>query len=256
MDFKSIKGSPHYLFDSLEEYKAFGNDFEVKKSWRVCDEGDWVYSDDGYICQILKKSQVSHPGYKTPRTMIRTVCGSFICEQKSHKILGEDGVVENIYTFSGNYNATYSRSKDRRLNNREFLFARYVASGEDTVSAYQKAYPKAVNKDYIKNKSNILLQKEEIRTMIKEEIKKILEEEGVTPEWIIGRYRDIADLSERDTDKLRSLESLSKIAGLFDTEKKQEQLTVFQGFTPKQLEALQGGKETNMLAHAEKEEEK
>ena len=254
MDFKSIKGSPHYLFDSLDEYKAFGNDLEVKKSWRVCDEGDWDYTDDGYICQILKKSQVSHPGYKTPRTMIRTVCGSFICEQKSHKILGEEGVVENIYTFSGNYNATYSRSKDRRLNNREFLFARYVASGEDTVSAYQKAYPKAVNKDYIKNKSNILLQKEEIRTMVKEEIKKILEEEGVTPEWIIGRYRDIADLSDRDTDKLRSLESLSKIAGLFDTDTKQEQLTVFQGFTPKQLEALQNGKETNVIAHAEKEE--
>ena len=255
MDFKSIKGNPHYLFDSLEEYKAFGNDLEVKKSWRVCDEGDWVYTDDGYICQILKKSQVSHPGYKTPRTMIRTVCGSFICEQKSHKILGEEGVVENIYTFSGNYNATYSRSKDRRLNNREFLFARYVASGEDSISAYQKAYPKAVNKDYIKNKSNILLQKEEIRTMVKEEIKKILDEEGVTPEWIIGIYRNIADLSDRDTDRLKAVKDLATIAGLFDTDKKQEQLTVFQGFTPKQLEALQNGKETNVIAHAEKEEE-
>ena len=254
MDFKSIKGNPHYLFDSLEEYKAFGNDLEVKKSWRVCDEGDWVYTDDGYICQILKKSQVSHPGYKTPRTMIRTVCGSYICEQKSHKILGEEGVVENIYTFSGNYNATYSRSKDRRLNNREFLFARYVASGEDSISAYQKAYPKAVNKDYIKNKSNILLQKEEIRTMVKEEIKKILDEEGVTPEWIIGIYRNIADLSDRDTDRLKAVKDLATIAGLFDTDKKQEQLTVFQGFTPKQLEALQNGKETNVIAHAEKEE--
>ena len=91
--------------------------------------------------------------------------------------------------------------------------------------------------------------------MVKEEIQKILNEEGVTPEWIIGKYRDIVALSDSDSNKLRSLESLTKIAGLFDTEKKQEQLTVFQGFTPKQLEALQGGKETNMLAHAEKEEE-
>ena len=90
--------------------------------------------------------------------------------------------------------------------------------------------------------------------MVKEEIQKILNEEGVTAQWIIALYKDIAELSERDTDKLRSLESLSKITGLFDTEKKQEQLTVFQGFTPKQLEALQGGKETNVLAHAEKEE--
>ena len=90
--------------------------------------------------------------------------------------------------------------------------------------------------------------------MVKEEIKKILEEEGVTAEWIIGKYRDIADLSDRDTDRLRSLESLSKISGLFDVDTKQEQLTVFQGFTPKQLEALQNGKETNVLAHGEKED--
>jgi len=254
MDLKTIKNANHYLFDNLEEYKAFGRIEDVVGSWRNGDEGDWVYTDDGYICQILKKSKVSHPGYKQLRTMIRTVCGSFICEQKSHKILGENGVVENIYTFSGNYKATYSRAKDRKLKNREFLFARYVASGDDVISAYQKAYPMAENKNYIKNKSNILLQKEEIRTMVKEETQKILNEEGVTAEWLIGKYRDIVDMSERDTDKLRSLESLSKISGLFDTEKKQEQLTVFQGFTPKQLEALQGGKETNLLAHTEKEE--
>ena len=254
MDFKNIKGKPNYLFDSLEEYQAFGFTDAVLDDWRAGNEGDWVYTDDRYICQIRKKSAVSHPGYKTPRTMIRTVCGSFISEQKSHKIIGEDGIAENIYTFSGNYKATYSRAKDRKLKNREFLFARYVASGDDAISAYRKAYPKAVNKNYITKKSNILLQKEEIRTMVKEEIKKILQEEGVTPEWIIGKYRDIADLSDRDTDKLRSLESLSKIAGLFDTDTKQEQLTVFQGFTPQQLEALQGGKETNVIAHADEKD--
>ena len=90
--------------------------------------------------------------------------------------------------------------------------------------------------------------------MVKEEIKKILDEEGVTPEWIIGIYRNIADLSDRDTDRLKAVKDLATIAGLFDTDKKQEQLTVFQGFTPQQLEALQNGKETNVLAHAEKEE--
>ena len=141
------------------------------------------------------------------------------------------------------------------MNNREFLFARYVASGDDAISAYKKAYPKAEDKRYIKNKSNILLQKEEIRTMVKEEIKKILEDEGVSPEWIIGQYKTIAEVSDRDANRLRSLEALSKIAGLFETDTKHEQLTVFQGFTPKQLEALQGGKETTLLAHAEKSEE-
>ena len=256
MDLKTIKGINHYLYDNLEEFKAFGHKEPVIDNWRNGGEGDWVYTDDGFICQILKRSKMGHPTIKKLRTMIRTVCGSFICEQKSHEMLGEDGIAENIYTFSGTYKARYSLSKDRKMNSREFLFARYIASGEDAVQAYKNAYPMAKDSQYIKNKSKFLLQKEEIRTMVKEEIKKILEEEGVTPEWIIGRYRDIADLSDRDTDKLRSLESLSKISGLFETDTKQEQLTVFQGFTPKQLEALQGGKETTLLAHGENTEEK
>ena len=72
-------------------------------------------------------------------------------------------------------------------------------------------------------------------------------------EWIIGRYKTIADLADRDSDKLRSLESLTKIAGLFDmNEKKTEQLTVFAGFTDKQMEAIKGGK-TKVIAEAKRE---
>ena len=84
------------------------------------------------------------------------------------------------------------------------------------------------------------------------EIKKILEEEEASPGWIIGLYKDIASISERDSDRLRALDSLAKISGLFNTEKKQEQLTVWTGFTPEQLEAI-GGKKTKLVAHAEKE---
>jgi hypothetical protein len=50
---------------------------------------------------------------------------------------------------------------------------------------------------------------------------------------------------------LRSLESLSKIAGLFDTDKKQEQLTVWSGFTSEQMEALNGGNKTELIGHKE-----
>lgn len=92
--------------------------------------------------------------------------------------------------------------------------------------------------------------------MVKEEVKKILADEGVSPEWIVAKYKDIADLSDRDTDKLRSLEALAKMSGLFDTEKKQEQLTVFQGFSPEQMEALSGKTpNTKLIAHKEKDED-
>tara|TARA_R110000824_G_scaffold81812_5_gene205489 strand:- start:1774 stop:2592 length:819 start_codon:yes stop_codon:yes gene_type:complete len=255
MEFKEIKGKKHYLYESLEEFSVFCPDISPIDTWRNALEGEWALTDDFFVCQVLKRTKLAHPGYKTPRTLIRTVCGSFIVEQKTHQILGDNGIAENIYTFSGNYEATYKRAKERKLNNREFLFARYVAAGENQIKAYKKAYPKAKDKDYIKNKSNSLLQKEEIRTMVKEEIKKILQEEGVTPEWIIAKYKDIADISDRDSDRLRSLESLAKISGLFDTEKKQEQLTVWTGFTDEQMEALQSGQKAKLVAHGEKEEE-
>ena len=88
----------------------------------------------------------------------------------------------------------------------------------------------------------------------KNEIKKILAEEGISPEWIVAKYKDIADVSDRDSDRLRSQEALAKMAGLFDTEKKQEQLTVFTGFTPEQMEAISGGEKTKLVAHKEKED--
>ena len=252
MEFKEIKGIKHYLYENLEEFEVFCPDLTVIANWRNGLEGEWVYTDDEFICQVLKRGKLSHPGYKNPRTMIRTICGSFIAEQRTHHMLGDNGVAENIYAFSGNYEATYKRAKDRKLNNREFLFARYVAAGENTLKAYRKAYPKAKDEDYIKKKSSSLLKKEEIRTMVKEEIKKILQEEGVTPEWIIGMYKDIASISDRDSDRLRSLESLSKISGLFETDKKQEQLTVWAGFSEEQMEALQSGKKAELIAHGEK----
>jgi len=254
MDIKEIKGIPHKLYDDESEFKAFNPNETIIGNWRHGDVHDWVLTDDAYVCQVLGRSKLNHPGYKIPRTLIRTICGSFITEQKTHEMLGELGVAEDIYAFSGNYDRVYDRAKNRKLKTRPFLFATYVAAGDDVVSAYKKAYPNAKDEDYIKKQSTFLLNKEEVRTMVKEEIKKILADEGVSPEWIVAKYKDIADLSDRDTDKLRSLEALAKMAGLFDTEKKQEQLTVFTGFTPEQMEAISGGKKAELVAHKDKED--
>ena len=254
MDIKEIKGIPHKLYDDESEFKAFNPNETIVGNWRHGELHDWVTTDDGYVCQVLGRSKINHPSYKIPRTLIRTVCGSFITEQKTHKMLGESGVAEDIYAFSGNYDGIYDRAKNRKLKSREFIFARYVASGENIMSAYKKAYPKAKNEKYMKEKISTLLNKEEIKTMVKDEIKKILAEEGISPEWIVAKYKDIADLSDRDTDKLRSLVALAKMAGLFDTEKKQEQLTVFTGFTPEQMEAISGGKKAELVAHKDKED--
>lgn len=243
MDFLEIKSIKHYLFDNEEEFRALDNQMPLRHYWRDGAEGEWVKTDDDYICQILRKIKIGK------KDCIRTVCGTFDINNK-YLMKGEDGIAENIYSFSGKKVDGFSDKPTKG----QFLFAQYVAQGVDVIDAYKKAYPKAKSELGIQHQVNKLLKVEHVKKMIKDEIQKCLNEEGVTAEWIIGRYKTIADLAERDSDKLRSLESLTKIAGMFETsDTKTEQLTVFAGFTPEQLEEVKNGKSTP-LVHATREE--
>ena len=252
MDFKEIKNTKHYLYDNKDEFAVSYPHGVVRHNWRHGEEGEWVYTDDGFVCQILKKSAIKEKNQTT--TYIRTVCGTFIAIDKKREMLGEDGIPENIYTFSGK-NIGQKSFNDRDRNSRELLFAKYVAGGLGALEAYKKAYPDSRNSNYIKARTDKLLKTETVRKMIDKQIEEILNEEGVTPNWLIERYKTIADMAESDPAKLRALDSLSKIAGLFDLgEKKSEQVTIWAGFSPEQLEEVKKHGKPEIIAHAEKDE--
>ena len=252
MDFKEIKNTKHYLYDDLKEFLVTSPDGVVRHSWRHGEEGEWVFTDDGFVCQILRKSKIKNNGRSLD--CVRTVCGTFVASDRKKEMLGENGIAENIYTFSGT-NASQKEFNERGRNSRELLFAKYVASGLGALESYKRAYPEARSSNYIKNRTDRLLKTETIRKMIDKQIEEILNEEGVTPNWLIERYKTIADLAESDNAKLRSLDSLSKIAGLFDLgEKKSEQVTIWAGFSPEQLEGVKEHGKPELVAHAEKDE--
>ena len=254
MDFKEIKGKKHYLYDSVQEFRIHHPDVQLNEQWRKAKEDDWVLTDDENVCQILKCYSLKiHASEKYTRC-VRTVLGTFRVDNLNAKMLGEDGIAENIYTFSRTYKA-FKEYKKAGLKPKEFVFARYVAEGVDISQAYANVFKKSKSSEHIANSANKLMKKDEVKKMVKEEIKKVLQDEGITADWILSRYKDLAQVADKDSDKLRSLESLSKIAGLFDTDTKQEQLTVWSGFTSEQMEALNGGNKTELIAHKEKESE-
>ena len=251
MDFKEIKNTKHYIYDSKDEFAIYSPDIPIRHNWRHGDEGEWVFTDDGFVCQILRKTKIKYTGKSVP--CIRTVCGTFLANDKNKEMLGEDGIAENIYTFSGT-NVSQRDFNKRGRNSRELLFAKYVASGLGAIESYKRAYPDARSSNYIKNRTDKLLKTETIRKMIDKQIEEILSEEGVTPNWLIERYKTIADLAESDTAKLRSLDSLARISGLFDlNEKKSEQVTIWAGFSPEQLEEVKKNGKPELIAHAEKD---
>jgi len=154
-------------------------------------------------------------------------------------------IPDNIYSFS-KYKVAENFKNREKLTNNEFLFAQYVANTQDAVSSYLKAY-KTNNKDYARKRSSELLRSERVRKMVSKEIQDIMESEGVSKHYMIQVFKQIADLAERDNDKLRAVENLAKIAGLYETEKKSEQLTVFAGFTDEQMKAISNGQQKPIL---------
>ena len=239
MDFKDIKGKRHYVY-SLTEWEIKYPKSKLE-SWRVGLEGAWVLTDDDHVVQILKRAKYGD------MEVVRCITGTYNVDRD---IEMTSEIPDNIYSFSKEDNHERFLKK-KKPSTKEFLFAKYIAKGEDTVESYLKAY-KTNNRDYANRRANELLRSERVRNMVSEEIKKILDGEGVTPGYIIQTFKQVTDLAERDTDRLRALESLAKIAGLFETEKKREELTVFAGFTEEQMKAIGNGS-TKKLRSSTKE---
>ena len=245
--FKIIKGRTHWLLTVRSYKKRHNIDAYSLKHWRLGNKGDWVLSDDSpepMVVQILGKGIIVSKWNKK-QEYIRTVCGSYMTAGKK-KMYGQ--IAESIYTFSG-IDGHKNFLERKELNPREIMFARYIALGEDSVDSYLKSF-KTDDRKYASSRSGQLLRTERVQKMVKEELKQILEEEGVSANWIVEKFKQVADLADRDTDVLRSLESLAKMSGMFDIGAEKQQLTVWGGFSPEQLDSV---KDEQLVAHGESE---
>ena len=234
MNYKEIKGKKHFIY-TIEEWESKYPESKLV-SWRIGQEGNWVLTDDNHVVQILKRAKYNNT------EIVRCITGTF---NVNRDIRMGSAIPDNIYSFS-KYKVAENFKNRKKATNDEFLFAQYIASGQDTVSSYLKAY-KTNNKNYARKRANELLRSERVRKMVSKEIKDILESEGVSNNYMIQVFKQVADLAERDNDKLRAVENLAKIAGLYETEKKSEQLTVFAGFTDEQMKAISNGQQKPIL---------
>jgi hypothetical protein len=118
--------------------------------------------------------------------------------------------------------------------------------------AYLRVYP-TDNSKYAQTASNSLLKTERVQKLVSTEVKKMLGNVGIDEEYLLHNAKNIIDnVDGRDSDRLRAIEMLMKITGMFPSDKKTESLTVFQGFTSDQLKELDVSK-AKVLAHAEKD---
>ncbi len=243
----------HIVYADQADFRSTYPYTDLVKDWRESHEEDWILTDDGQVCQVLKRGVLrNNKAGKTYSNYIRTAIGSFVC-RKNIKIEGE--LRKNIYTLGKGDKTAYEIRRDRKKpTKREFLFAKYVAKGDDMVDAFLRVYP-SQSRDYAKQESQILMNTKRIRNLIREEIDKIMNEAEITPLYILEKMKGIIESDEsKDSDKVSLLRELVTIAGMKDTDKRSESVTVFQGFSPEQLDAI-GGNNVKKIASGKREKE-
>ena len=233
---RKIKDVEHAIYNDEKEFNQYCPSEDLTRNWRDGTEGSWVMTDDGKVCRVLKRGELRDSQSRgVCNHYVRTAIGSFICRDN---IMMEGDMRKNMYSFAAEDLSPYQHKINRKKpTRREFLFAKYVAKGDGIAEAFMRAYP-TNNEKYADYQGKILLSTERIKGLIREEVDKVLNEAEITPLYLLEKMKSVVD------------DDVSQ-----DTEKRTESLTLFQGFTKDQLNAIQGGN-SKKLIEASKEVEK
>lgn len=234
MYIRTIKGVDYHLYEDEKEFRKHHKKEELLDDWREAEEGQWAKSDDGQVFSILRRMVMFNSHYNKKVPYVRTILGTAYTNEKS-KLEGEPK--KDIYRFK-----KYSKSK--YITSREKLFAKMVALGRDPVDAYLTVY-RTVNRQYAKDRSKLLLRQKRIRTLVDKEVEQLMDNLGITKTYLLENAKAVVDKAgARDGDKLRALETLMKISGLLNVDKKTDTIALFQeftGFSKDKLKAFESG---------------
>ena len=205
LDSKVFKGIIHYIH-SLEEFLEKYPKIRPL-DWREGELGDWVLTDEGYVCEILYKKATIRS--KVLQTFVTTVTGTYIVEGKvpmNNEIKGNISLVVPKSGRSKSRSGHNSRFMRKSMSRGDKLFTQslMVKLGQTPVvtgteeqrikeEAYRIAFPKARSSKYITQMSNELYETTRIQSVLNEQIQKTLDDKKVT----FGRVVDwMTDLIE------------------------------------------------------------
>jgi hypothetical protein len=240
---KKIKNVSHYVYDDINEFKEHHPNTVVHPDWRIANQGDWVYSDDDRIVQLIKVSDnVQHhsdrKNYKFAKGWVRTIVGSFI-NRPNTKMDTDFDAHKNRYTFSKTIKNTNKRiTKRKKITSKEKEFATNVVIGMGAVTAYKNAYSE-ISDQKARKKATILLKQERVMKEIEKSVLDVAKGLGIDHNYILGKLKNLADFSEDDNIILQSTKELGKIVGTSGNIIKQKEMGLigmFEGFSTEQLE--------------------
>ena len=226
-----VRGVEHRVYDPEDKLP---DGLHIIYDWTLGDVGDWVKTDDDCVIQVLRRGKMlKRKGKDRVKSYIGTCTGTFpIASSTKLDTIKRD----DIYSFSGR------KSKDRliekeNLSNYEHKFVALMSSGIPVEDAYLQAFP-TNNRQYACEQSGTLIKTERIRTAMKEELKPVLEELGISEEYVLKTIKEVIHATDKDETRLKALFKLADIMDLEDKNStKVTQVTgaLFKGFTDKEI---------------------
>lgn len=235
---RKIKGVDYTLYKDEKEFRRHNPNQTIQSDWRDANTGDWIKTDDGQVTVVIKRGKIKSK--KRKDEYIRTLLGMANIK-RTINIEGEP--VQDIWRF-GKKN-WYAKIKDGNLSVSKRIFAKYIASGMRPIDAFMKAHENTKSLDYAKQKTKVLLKSKKVRQLIDKEIELLLNETGITKSYLLEKTKDIVDSEgSKDSDRMRAIETLMKLSGMLNTEKKVDSVSLIQeftGFSQEKLEAFRAG---------------
>tara|TARA_R100001594_G_scaffold143438_1_gene191369 strand:+ start:569 stop:1294 length:726 start_codon:yes stop_codon:yes gene_type:complete len=227
----------HNVYDSIDELPP---NIKPLRDWRKANIGDWVFTDDDCIIQILRRGTMLRKNGQM--AYVGTCTGTFTVSKET--IMDADKR-NNIYSFGGNATPEEVVVNRKKMTANEELFVTYISQGLSPEDAYVKAFP-TNNKRYARMKAVNLIKTERVKTAVKEELKPILEELAIDERMVLEGIRVEAQTAEKSDTRLKALFKLSDILDLEDKNSaKVQQVTgiAFQGLTDDMIDVAQRPKE-------------
>lgn len=196
-------GLVHYVYTKAE---AETSGIPYLEDWReVTEEGQWVLSDDGHVVQVLKIS-----GANSSKRFIRTSVGSYVINERQKM---DTSPRECRYSLSGKQ--PMGKNRPVRITPKHVEWATRLVMGQDPREAYKQIWGSSSKSgNYISQVMYRFLRDEGMKALIKEQLKPLLTEVGITENFVLSGYKNLFENSQQDQVKKQCLDAMADLLGL------------------------------------------
>lgn len=183
------------------------------KPWKESEEGGWLLSDDGFVAQVFKRRTYT-PRDGRIRDYLEAPFGR-IFWGKNQKIKFTAGDRD----FRVNYNGTLT-TKRTGCGQTEKDFVTSYALTMDSDLATEMVMGTPTKSALMSNRR--LVKTERFRTMLRDELKALLSENGVTEKFVIDLMYETIEMAKTKkdvTNLMRAVENCQRMLGMAEPQK-------------------------------------